>query len=365
MELPKIMIYILRVLFIIVNNFYCIPTYMLWILTFQPLRYLQPSLYWLIEGTMYKWLLTMVGYWGWMCGHRIIEYGDDITKCLDRETLMLVNHQSTCDVPALMYALIDKGSVINDKLWIIDRDFKYSNFGWISQCHRDFFIAQGKKNSRGDQSKQLSDHIVDHYWPLKRKWITLYPEGGFLYKRRARSQRYAQERNLPVLEHVTLPRVGCLHTLLNLLSPNLETRKGPNPELSNSMKPSLKYIIDLTFAYPNGKALNFADFAIGTGRSIDFALHYRVYPANEIPLDNEGLTKWMYDRYVEKEALLDAYYNTGKYPKIPPGHEQNKVLESPRQVLVDERWIFTLHLLFIFSSAVHYAAFRYFFSFIF
>jgi lysophosphatidylglycerol acyltransferase 1 len=135
--------------------------------------------------------------------------------------------------------------------------------------------------------------------------------------------------------------------------------------VADSHNASLKYIVDLTFAYPNGKALNFAGFAIGTAPPSDFALHYRCYPANEIPLDAEGLTKWIYDRYVEKEALLDVYYKTGTFPKLPSAHENNKVLENPRQVMVNERLIFSLNLLFIFSSAVHYALFRYILSFIF
>ena len=55
--------------------------------------------------------------------------------------------------------------------------------------------------------------------PLNRKWMVLFPEGGFLRKRKAVSQRYAQKNGLPLLEHVSLPRVGALHAIMETVGP--------------------------------------------------------------------------------------------------------------------------------------------------
>lgn len=49
--------------------------------------------------------------------------------------------------------------------------------------------------------------------------MVLFPEGGFLRKRKATSQKYAVKNNLPHLEHVTVPRVGALHTIMDCLNP--------------------------------------------------------------------------------------------------------------------------------------------------
>ena len=60
----------------------------------------------------------------------------------DEPALMMVNHQSTADVPVMMYALQNKGNVLNNLMWIQDVMFKYASFGWVSYIHGDFFIQQ-------------------------------------------------------------------------------------------------------------------------------------------------------------------------------------------------------------------------------
>lgn len=49
--------------------------------------------------------------------------------------------------------------------------------------------------------------------------MVLFPEGGFLHKRREASQRFAQKNNLPLLQHVTLPRIGAMKTIVEVLGP--------------------------------------------------------------------------------------------------------------------------------------------------
>lgn len=44
--------------------------------------------------------------------------------------------------------------------------------------------------------------------------MVLFPEGGFLRKRRETSKRYALKNNLPVLEHVSLPRTGAMEAIV-------------------------------------------------------------------------------------------------------------------------------------------------------
>lgn len=37
----------------------------------------------------------------------------------------------------------------------------------------------------------------------------------------------------------------------------------------------------------------------------------RMYPIKEVPVEAEALTNWLYRRFVEKEKLLDHFYDTG------------------------------------------------------
>lgn len=73
------------------------------------------------------------------------------------------------------------------------------------------------KNGREESLRNFKGHLEKSYIPRNRRWMVLFPEGGFLRKRREVSQRYAQKNNLPKLNNVTLPRVGALKAILEVL----------------------------------------------------------------------------------------------------------------------------------------------------
>lgn len=83
--------------------------------------------------------------------------------------------------------------------------------------------------------------------------------------------------------------------------------------LSNIKQKSgkLKWVIDMTIAYPNGEAPNALFLIFSRGEYPPIHVHYRVFDINSVPSDTEGFTKWLYDRYVEKDAMLEQFYRTG------------------------------------------------------
>lgn len=84
-----------------------------------------------------------------------------------------------------------------------------------------FSFFQGKAH-RDKQLIYLKDHLDKYYYNRDRKWIVLFPEGGFLRKRRETSQLFAKKHSLPHLTHVTLPRLGATHVILKTLSAQQE-----------------------------------------------------------------------------------------------------------------------------------------------
>ena len=72
----------------------------------------------------------------------VAETGEDMTDTLNAESLVIVNHQSTADVPTLFHSMQNKGQLVEKVMWIQDIIFKYSNFGRVSLVHKDFFIRQ-------------------------------------------------------------------------------------------------------------------------------------------------------------------------------------------------------------------------------
>ncbi|XP_053696559.1 acyl-CoA:lysophosphatidylglycerol acyltransferase 1-like isoform X2 [Sabethes cyaneus] len=423
-----------RIVFVIVNNIYCVPTYLVWMFLLLPLKKIHENFYYQIEGVLFHWLLANVAMWSSTLGYDLVELGDDISPALDQRTLVIANHQSTSDVPLLMAAFNAKRNVLPNIMWIMDRLFKYTNFGAVSLMHKDFFIASGKSN-RDKSITELKNHLRESYIPRERKWIVLFPEGGFLRKRKEVSQRFAEKNNLPVLSNVTVPRVGAMKAIIDVLgSPQSPCRRGnasvnvvdqpqttttaaadctaaadPNKEahgiteatsllVSTSMSTSeseqqqipkqnvstannnssstiinseaiitddynfkdspftklngklndcLEYILDITIGYPNGKPLDLPNIVHGLRNPCQTYLFYRLYRSSEVPRDNESLTRWLYDRFFEKEKLLEEFYRTGMFPC-------GSSATLPTVVQQDLLRFLLIHLFFITSSYVHY-----------
>lgn len=65
-------------------------------------------------------------------------------------------------------------------------------------------------------------HLEKVFWNRDRRWVILFPEGGFYYKRVESSQEYARKNGFPHLEHTTLPRMGAVKVILDTLGPRKE-----------------------------------------------------------------------------------------------------------------------------------------------
>lgn len=374
---------LVRTFLVLLNNVYCIPTYVVWMTLILPLRRYHPDLYWKIEGHFFHWLLAMVAMWSWTAGYDIVELGDDIRTCLEERTLVIANHQSTADVPLLMATFNTKRNVLPNLMWIMDRIFKYTNFGIVSVIHQDFFIVSGKQR-RDDSLQALRKHLQDSYIPRNRKWVVLFPEGGFLRKRRETSQKYALKNNLPVLQHVSLPRVGALQAIIDIVGPTqISENKSPGEKSAPldisannnavaaiasafssarqaNKENELNWVLDITIAYPEGKPLDLGAIVTGYRKPCKTFLFYRLFPCSQVPREHDEMANWLYERFVEKEKMLDAFYQTGQFPS----HEFCSAPLPPQEVSQDCLRFAILHLFFITSTYLHFQLLSYMVSYI-
>lgn len=328
---------LLRFTFMFINNCVAIPSYCLYLIVLQPLRIMDSQTFWYIEGVMFRWLLAMVASWGWWAGYTVTEWGDDVRPISEDEAMVIVNHQATGDVCTLMMCLQDKGTVVRKMMWLMDHVFKYTNFGVVSLIHGDFFIRQGKAH-RDKQLVYLKSHLDKFYYSRDRKWIVLFPEGGFLRKRRETSQSFAKKNDLPYLTHVTLPRLGATQVILKNLGPQQENGtlgSDGGPLNQNVNKPKgLQWVVDVTVAYPNAQPMDIQTWIFGYRPPTVTHVHYRIYAIKDVPVETEALTDWLYQRFVEKEELLAHFYQTGAFP--PPKGQKETV---SREMTLDPMWL--------------------------
>ncbi|CAG5134531.1 unnamed protein product [Candidula unifasciata] len=371
----------LKTIFFIASNIYALPCYMVWMTLLTPLRFLAPSVYWRIEAFMFRMLQCMVVTWLDPAGYKVLECGDDIRLLQDEAAIILCNHQSTADTPIVMLASYNKGMAAGNTMWIMFILFKYTNFGLISWHREDFFIDQGRE-VRNLQLEKLREHLIQSYLPHKRKWIIVFPEGGFLHKRLESSQKYAKKYGFPVLKHTTLPRIGAMKTILDTVgepytgSEDSKTLPSPNckddHQIEDSSRP-LKWIIDITLAYKDGQPLDMLGMCLGICPQKDILLHYRAYRAKDIPRDEAGLTRWLYDRYEDKERVLDYYYKYGQLPEdvlnkqhlLPQMNMSYLKFDIIQQILIHTFCLVSCYVHYIFILKPVMAVVYYFLSFIF
>lgn len=126
-------------------------------------------------------------------------------------------------------------------------------------------------------------------------YLVIFPEGSRLTEKKLKaSQEYARANQLPILHECLLPRSkGLVATIKGLRAANTAVR----------------FVYDITLAYYHpsrgfGVAPSFLDMALGRLEGYRFHVHVERIPISDLPLDDEGLTKWTMDRFSSKDELL-------------------------------------------------------------
>lgn len=189
--------------------------------------------------------------------------------------LLLCNHISTADVLLMMQSF---STLTNHSLlWVLDAQFKLTQFGVVCSSHGDFFVSKNTFTSGS-----LREQVLKH---PDRNILVLFPEGGFLKKRIAGSNRYAARNNLPVTKYVTHPRFGAFK---DLIDPSV----------------GITHIVDATLMYNDiENPLSILDIALGN-RKEPAVVYYKLYKRSDINPTEE----WLRDIWLRKDKLLEEYY---------------------------------------------------------
>jgi len=88
---------------------------------------------------------------------------------------------------------------------------------------------------------------------------------------------------------------------------------------------SIKWVIDVTIGYPE-QTLDLFDIISASRPPCQVSVHYRRYRADSVPCDHDALLRWLYDRWAEKDQLLDHFYKTGSFPSSPADPPAGRLL---------------------------------------
>lgn len=214
--------------------------------------------------------------------------GDDVP--IRENAIVVANHQQMPDIIAL-FMLAWRKKRLGDMKWFVKDVLKYvPGIGWGMLFLDCLFV---KRNWSEDEdkihntfSKFLSEDI-----PI---WLTSFSEGTRITGAKLeKSQDYARRENLPVPEHVLIPRtkgfVASVHGL----------------------KGHIHAIYDVTIGYPDGIPSLWQYLKGMVGR-----VHMRVrrFAIEELPSDPSALSHWLLVRFQEKDRLLEYFVTHGAFP---------------------------------------------------
>lgn len=218
---------------------------------------------------------------------QVIFTGDDVP--VRENALVVANHQQMPDIPAIMKFCKTKDR-LGDMKYFVKKQFKWlPGMGWGMQFLDCLFIDRDWTADR-ETIRTTFARLVDGRVPVH---LVSFVEGTRLtLPKLASAQEYARAHGLRVPKHVLVPRSKGFVASVEGLRSHIDA------------------IYDLTIGYEIGVP-SLWQFLKGLVRRIH--VHVRRFPINDLPDKPDDLRRWLFDRWKEKDELLEHFYTTGSF----------------------------------------------------
>jgi len=239
-------------------------------------------------------------YWGYLC--RVVETwgrwnyvvsGDKIP--LEEDAIIISNHRWIIDWLMIMTLAMRKGRLGGCKLFAKDSIRWIPGIGWGIWILDYIFLKRDWTKDSASIQRTFSN-LKSRGLPF---WLASHVEGTRLTPSKLKkSQDWAKKNNLPILNNVLLPRSKGFAATLEALG------DGTAP-----------VVYDLTIVYEDGRrSPTMASLALRRGGRCN--VHVRRYLVKDIPKDPAAVEKWLLERWVEKDALIDYFLKHGNFPDV-------------------------------------------------
>lgn len=233
------------------------------------------------------WWGLCVSFAGLLHGVRIEVTGDPVP---DRENaLVLANHQQMTDITFLMFFARSRKR-LGDMKWFVKDPIKYvPGVGWGMLFLDCPFVKRNWAADRESIARTFS-RLVGGRVPV---WLILFAEGTRITPEKlSQSRDYARAHGLKPHRHLLLPRTKGFAASVQGLRGHLDV------------------VYDITIGYPAGVPTLW-QYCRGFAKTAH--LHVRRYPVDDLPAGDDELSSWLFERFQEKDLLLDRFYRTGGF----------------------------------------------------
>ncbi|XP_065855644.1 probable 1-acyl-sn-glycerol-3-phosphate acyltransferase 5 [Euphorbia lathyris] len=209
-----------------------------------------------------------------------------------KERVMLIaNHRTEVDWMYLWDLAWRKGRLGYIKYVLKSSLMKLPVFGWGFHI-LEFISVERKWEVDESNLRQMLSSFKDPNDPL---WLALFPEGtDFTEQKCIRSQKYAADNGLPVLNHVLLPKTKGFFACLE------------------DLRCSLDAVYDVTIGY-KPRCPTLLDNVFGVNPS-EVHIHIRRIGLDRIPTSEDEVASWLMKTFQLKDQLLSKFYSQGHFP---------------------------------------------------
>ncbi|KAM0292017.1 hypothetical protein ACHAPQ_002228 [Fusarium lateritium] len=228
--------------------------------------------------------------------------------------VLIANHQIYTDWLYLWWIAYANSPGMHGHIYIILKEsLKRIPFvGWGMQFYGFIFMSRKMASDQPRMAyrlKKLKQRKVDPNGKsyMDPMWLLLFPEGTNLSNNgRRKSAGWAAKNDLKDPEHVMIPRSTGMFFCLN------------------ELKGSLDYVYDCTVAYEGIPRGGFGEEYFGlvstyfqgrAPKSVNF--YWRRFRLSDMPLDDqEAFNLWLREEWYKKDALMEEYLTTGRFPAM-------------------------------------------------
>jgi 1-acyl-sn-glycerol-3-phosphate acyltransferase len=222
-------------------------------------------------------------------GTRLVLTGEDLP--IDENAIVISNHQQMPDITSLM-ALARRKGRLGDLKFFVKQAIKWvPGIGWGMQFLNCPFLRRDWMRDRQTIDRTFAT-LVQEQIPM---WLVSFAEGTRVTPDKIRqTAEWAAERGITATRHVLIPRTKGFVATVEGLSEHLNA------------------VYDVTIGYVGGVPTLWQHI---TGQVRRVHLHVRRFPVAELPRAPEELGRWLVDRFIEKDELLEHFYAEGGFPQ--------------------------------------------------
>ncbi|TVY15393.1 putative acyltransferase [Lachnellula arida] len=248
--------------------------------------------------------------------------------------IMIANHQLYTEWQYLWWVAYTNKTQMHGHIYIMLKEsLKYIPIvGWGMLFYGFIFMSRKMETDRPRIAHRLNKLKEVHSGPLSGTsgldpmWLLIFPEGTNLSANTSKnSKKWGDKIGVKNMEHTLLPRsTGSFFILKEL-------------------KGTVEYVYDCTMAYEGVPRGGFGE-TYYTLRSMTLRgqvppsvnMYWRRFAIKDIPLDTaEEFDVWLRERWYEKDALIEQYVTTGRFPgskqvtnDATTGEEKEKFIEA-------------------------------------